>query len=554
MELLYFFGYQCEPDWPFSIRRDSLPSLASHRLRGWLPARELARRGHTISTIADAAEFGALPVQQGKGCLLIGKLSHPDPDTFGALIRTANTVIAQARQHRICVVLDYSDDLIACGDHRSRPSLEVMLQADLVVCASPALASRVSLYLGEGTRVCVIADPVEGTLQPAHAGTLAEGGVLRLLWFGHPANLDGLLALLLPLDAVAESASLELEILTSLAPERLLELQLGILGASLSYPVQFSEWQTQDSVFAALARSHGVLLPVDPHGVKAGASTNRLTEALWGGCFVVASPLASYATFQPFTWQGDDLIEGVRWFLDHRGEVDRLIEQAQQQIAGSYSPEAIADCWEEVLLACGPGSVISTSLTLGPADLAGPRLNLGCGNHLLPGYLNIDVVPERAGIQPDLSCDIRNLSVLPEDYAEEILAVHVVEHFWRWEIEAILAEWIRVLRPGGKLILECPNLLTACETLLKDPERAARPGPEGQRSMWVFYGDPGWKDPLMGHRWGYTPKSLMDLLTHLGLEEACQEPAQFKLREPRDMRITAVKPLAFSRSPAPPSA
>lgn len=170
------------------------------------------------------------------------------------------------------------------------------------------------------------------------------------------------------------------------------------------------------------------------------------------------------------------------------------------------------------------------------------KLNLGCGDKILSGYINVDVAHERAGKQPDVICDVRNLESFKNDYADEILAVHVVEHFWRWEVESILQEWVRVLKPGGKLILECPNLKAACEEFLKDPERAALPGPEGQRTMWVFYGDPRWTDPLMVHRWGYTPLSLAQVMYVAGLVELRQEPAQFKLREPRDMRITGVKP------------
>ncbi len=59
--------------------------------------------------------------------------------------------------------------------------------------------------------------------------------------------------------------------------------------------------------------------------------------------------------------------------------------------------------------------------------------------------------------------------------------------------------------------------------------------------MWVFYGDPKWQDPLMVHRWGYTPYSLISLLKETGLVNIKQEPAQFKLREPRDMRIVGEK-------------
>lgn len=170
------------------------------------------------------------------------------------------------------------------------------------------------------------------------------------------------------------------------------------------------------------------------------------------------------------------------------------------------------------------------------------RMNLGCGDKILDGYINVDVVETRAGKRPDVICDLHDLSAFPDDYADEILAVHVIEHFWQWEVIDILEEWTRVLKPGGKMILECPNLISAAQEFLKDPDTAALGGREGQRSMWVFYGDPGWKDPLMIHRWGYTPRSLATVMHQAGLIDLAQEPAQFKLREPRDMRITGRKP------------
>ena len=59
------------------------------------------------------------------------------------------------------------------------------------------------------------------------------------------------------------------------------------------------------------------------------------------------------------------------------------------------------------------------------------KLNLGCGDKILEGYVNVDVADERAGAAPDINCDISGLSIFEDNCAEEILAVHVVEHFWR---------------------------------------------------------------------------------------------------------------------------
>lgn len=172
----------------------------------------------------------------------------------------------------------------------------------------------------------------------------------------------------------------------------------------------------------------------------------------------------------------------------------------------------------------------------------GIRLNLGCGDKILPGYINVDVAPSRRGLRPDVLCDLHQLTPFDSNYADEILAVHVVEHFWRWEVVDILKEWVRVLKPGGNMILECPNLISACQEFLKNPDAVAGGGQESQRSLWVFYGDPAWQDPLMVHRWGYTPRSLAMVMYEAGLTQLRQEPAQFKLREPRDMRITGIKP------------
>lgn len=169
------------------------------------------------------------------------------------------------------------------------------------------------------------------------------------------------------------------------------------------------------------------------------------------------------------------------------------------------------------------------------------KLNLGCGDKILDGYVNVDVAPSRLGKKPDLLCDLHELT-FDDDSADEILSVHVVEHFWRWEVVDILKEWKRVLKKGGRMVLECPNLRSACEQFLADPEKFSSPGPNGQRTMWVFYGDPRWHDPLMVHRWGYTPQSLAAVMEEAGLGDIRQEPAQFKLREPRDMRVVGVKP------------
>jgi glycosyltransferase involved in cell wall biosynthesis/predicted SAM-dependent methyltransferase len=81
-------------------------------------------------------------------------------------------------------------------------------------------------------------------------------------------------------------------------------------------------------------------------------------------------------------------------------------------------------------------------------------LNLGCGRDIREGFINIDLF---GSDQRVVGMDIRKLD-LPDNSADLILASDILEHFSHREVDSILKEWARVLKPGGELIIRCPNL------------------------------------------------------------------------------------------------
>lgn len=83
-----------------------------------------------------------------------------------------------------------------------------------------------------------------------------------------------------------------------------------------------------------------------------------------------------------------------------------------------------------------------------------PKLNLGCGTELIPGFINLDIRP-LSGV--DIVCDARKLD-FEDNYFDEILANDLLEHFPRMDTLSILTEWNRVLKSGGKFILRVPDL------------------------------------------------------------------------------------------------
>jgi len=78
------------------------------------------------------------------------------------------------------------------------------------------------------------------------------------------------------------------------------------------------------------------------------------------------------------------------------------------------------------------------------------KLQLGCGEHRLPGWTN-----------HDKDVDLRRRLPFKDDSVSFLLAEHVVEHLNPGEALAFFREIRRVLRPGGafRIIVPCVDLI-----------------------------------------------------------------------------------------------
>jgi len=81
------------------------------------------------------------------------------------------------------------------------------------------------------------------------------------------------------------------------------------------------------------------------------------------------------------------------------------------------------------------------------------RLNLGCGQFPLAGYLNVDISPAAPA---DLRLDLDQIPYpFPDRQFDEIVASHLLEHLR--DPFAAMREWHRLLRPGGRLEVRVPH-------------------------------------------------------------------------------------------------
>ena len=85
------------------------------------------------------------------------------------------------------------------------------------------------------------------------------------------------------------------------------------------------------------------------------------------------------------------------------------------------------------------------------------RLNLGCGNNPLDGYVNVD---REAACHPDRVVDLESFPwPFPDDSAEEIVMNHVLEHLGAQTgvFFGIVRELYRIARPDALIRVNVPH-------------------------------------------------------------------------------------------------
>lgn len=114
------------------------------------------------------------------------------------------------------------------------------------------------------------------------------------------------------------------------------------------------------------------------------------------------------------------------------------------------------------------------------------KLHLGCGKVFIPGFIHIDLLDYD---HIDYKHSIDELPMFEDNSVDLIYACHVLEHFKRNEIETVLSEWFRVLKPGGTLRVSVPGFeeLVAIYEKYKDLNLILGPLVGGQTYVYNFH-------------------------------------------------------------------
>ncbi|MDB5434476.1 MAG: hypothetical protein JWR47_733 [Phenylobacterium sp.] len=308
--------------------------LASLRYRVLSPIRELNRApySHQLTAISENT-----PDDRKEKAL------RPDDVVISKSFLPANEALAErARSRGVRVIFDVCDNHFqhpAFGQHYRRMSA----LADQVVCNTLEMAKVARAYCA-GEPV-VIADPYEG---PRGAAAFAPDGPLRLLWFGHPSNLDSLQEGLGDLIAYSASQPIALSVLTHLT-EAIDNGCRQVSGRHEGRFVMSAKPWSLEAQWRELAACDAVVIPSRDAPEKRVKSANRMIEALWAGRPVVAQPMPAYLAFDRWAPTQPTLSEGCRWLLANRGSLPQLISEAQRYIEEQHAPAVLAGQWAQVL-------------------------------------------------------------------------------------------------------------------------------------------------------------------------------------------------------------
>jgi predicted SAM-dependent methyltransferase len=177
-----------------------------------------------------------------------------------------------------------------------------------------------------------------------------------------------------------------------------------------------------------------------------------------------------------------------------------------------------------------------------PASAAPPVaakcvLNVGCGyplrQKLHPHFrgaewreIRLDVDP---AVEPEIVCSITDMRPVAESTVDAIWSSHNLEHLERHEVPLALAEFVRVLKPGGLLLLTLPDLQQVArlvaEDRLEDQAYMSLSGPITPLDM-IFGHTASLArgNRFMAHRTGFTARTLRRLLTEAGFVEITLRP------------------------------
>lgn len=173
--------------------------------------------------------------------------------------------------------------------------------------------------------------------------------------------------------------------------------------------------------------------------------------------------------------------------------------------------------------------------------MAEVKLNLGSGDSQYAGFTSVDLYDEAAEIKADIT-------ELPfeDNSVDEIVCLQTVEHIAYNKTQKMFMEMYRVLKPGCKAHIECPDLMYAARAIVET-------GDIEQKWIQHIYGEyhRPWDIGRYGptavdhegskHRTGFTFSSMKRICEGIGFD--VEESSRKHMDVPETLSVDLTKPV-----------
>jgi predicted O-linked N-acetylglucosamine transferase (SPINDLY family) len=284
-------------------------------------------------------------------------------------------------------------------------------------------------------------------------------------------------------------------------------------------------------------------IALDPFPYTGGATT---VESLWMGVPVLTLAGTSFLARQGVgllmnaglpDWVAADADDYVARAVAHASDLPRLTalrKGLRQQVLNSpiFDASRFADYFEAALRGMWrewcKGQVGATKQESESHPMK-TFLHVGCGplhkDRTTRGFnvpewkeLRLDI---NEAVNPDIVGTMLDMSAVADASVDALFSAHNIEHLYAHEVPLALAEFRRVLKPDGFVVITCPDLQSVCQLIAEDKlTEPAYNSPAGPISpIDILYGlrtslQEG--NHYMAHRCGFTEKVLVATLQDAG--------------------------------------
>lgn len=145
--------------------------------------------------------------------------------------------------------------------------------------------------------------------------------------------------------------------------------------------------------------------------------------------------------------------------------------------------------------------------------------------------IRLDIDPR---VEPDVLADMMDMAPVAAASVDAVWSSHNIEHLYAHQVPVALGEFLRVLRPGGFVLISCPDLQAVAQAVLDTgltaPAYQSASGPITPHDMIFGFGrDVAAGNEFMAHKTGFTGQSLGEALVAAGFARVGVKRVRFDL-------------------------